>query len=104
MPELALPEPPTTQMPAHGEPKSNFKTLEHAFRDFLVAFQNEPASTRPNKMRKIIDSSKASNGEVVREFLFAVSDDATPAATCGADCPHKLELEAMDDIYTQFLS
>jgi len=86
--------------------------LETAFRDFVEAFDRVKSEERPLKMRKLSSSIDKNQAKSLEEFVRLYNsetkmpplEDISSCNYCpGADCPHKTELEMLNNLYTDFL-
>jgi len=96
--------------------------LAEALVQFFVAYEQLEAEERPTKIRRVMRSCTSRENEELSELFRDLTSarvcdsreekeekkkDAYPASTEGCnclDCPHKLELEKIDEFYRDFLA
>jgi len=91
--------------------------FEVAFQKFVEAYNKIQTDERPEKIRRLIRTSPTKETHKFTELLelFGAEGVHVDASTkhkkpldnsdcCCAECPHKRELEKIDDFYNEFLS
>jgi hypothetical protein len=105
--------------------------FDAAFLKFLNTYKKIPAEERPNKVRKLLKTSPHQDSQTLSEFVNIYSCEVLAGATeqnfiqtfhsmdmpaaaghtsehpsdcCNCtECPHKKQLERMDDFYSEFI-
>jgi hypothetical protein len=91
--------------------------FENAFRKLLESYNKLPMQERPQKLRRLAATVAPSDNELFLEFTSTASpalnsghdlkhleSPMETVSSCGSSCPHKLELDKLNDLYTQIFS
>jgi len=92
--------------------------FEISFKQFMQAYNKLSHEERPGKVRRVMNQTPTRDGEAFIEMLERCQTEAREAprekramksfdqanACLCEDCPHRRELERIDDFYNEFLS
>jgi formate dehydrogenase maturation protein FdhE len=105
----------TGMMLMNGQAVSSGDDFDSAFAAFLTAYNNLKPEERPNKIRKLVRSTPTRDIDRLSELLDLFWAEGlhkemrreTPLTLIEcqlSECPHKRELERIDEFYKEFLA